>query len=65
MAKLDQSREFRFSPLSQAQLAQMEEVRGVTEIHDRLIAAEALVWQAPIITNDEVLRRSGVAPIIW
>ncbi len=65
MAKLNESREFRFSPLNQAQLAKMGEVEGVTEMHDRLIAAEALVWQAPIITNDEVLRRSGVAPIIW
>lgn len=65
MANLDRSREFRFSPLGQAQLAKMGEIHGVTEMHDRLIAAEALVWQAPIITNDEELRRSGVAATIW
>ena len=65
IANLNRSREFRFSELGQAQLAKMEEVDGVTEMHDRLIAAEALVWQAPIITRDEVLRRSGVAETIW
>ena len=65
LADIKRSREFRFSELGQAQLTKMEEVDGVTEMHDRLIAAEALVWQAPIITREEVLRRSGVAEIIW
>ena len=65
IANLNRSREFRFSELGQAQLTKMEEVDRVTEMHDRLIAAEALVWHAPIITRDEVLRRSGVAEIIW
>ena len=64
IAVLNRSREFRFSELGQAQLTKMGEVDGVTETHDRLIAAEALVWQAPMITRDEVLRRSGVAEII-
>ena len=65
IANINRSNEFRFSALGQAQLTKMGEIDGVTEMHDRLIAAEALVWQAPIITNDEVLRHSGVAEIIW
>jgi len=65
IANINRSREFRFSALGQAQLTKMGEIAGVTEMHDRLIAAEALVWQAPIITKDEALSRSGVAPIIW
>jgi len=65
IANINRSNEFRFSALGHAQLTKMGEIDGVTEMHHRLIAAEALVWQAPIITNDEVLRRSGVAEIIW
>ena len=62
---IDESREFTFSELGRAQLIQMAEVEGVSEMHDRLIAAEALVWQAPIITADEALRRSRSVEVIW
>ncbi len=65
IANINRSREFRFSALGQAQLTKMGEIDGVVEMHDRLILAEALAWQAPIITNDEVIRRCGVAAIIW
>ena len=62
---IDRSQEFTFSELGRAQLTQLEEVEGVSEMHDRLIAAEALVWQAPIITVDETLRRSSSVEVIW
>ena len=62
---INRSLEFEFSELGQAQLTQMEEVGGVTEMHDRLIAAEALVWQAPIITVDGTLSRSRSVETIW
>ena len=65
IANINRSQEFRFSALGQAQLTKMGEIDGVAEMHDRLIVAEALAWQAPIITNDEVIRRCGVAAIIW
>lgn len=65
LADINRSREFQFSAMGQAQMTKLGEIEGVSEMHDRLIAAEALVWQAPIITRDEVLRRSGVAEIIW
>jgi len=59
------SREFTFSELGQSQLEKMEEVTGVLEMHDRLIAAEALVHQAPIISKDAALRAIGVVQVIW
>jgi len=62
---LSGSREFIFSELGQAQLEKMEEVTGVPEMHDRLIVAEALVHQAPIISRDAALRASGVVQVIW
>ena len=60
-----QSNEFVFSELGRAQLEAMEEVEAIPEMHDRLIAAEARVHQAPIISRDEALKASGVVEVIW
>ncbi len=65
IADINQSSEFVFSELGQAQLESMENVVGVPEMHDRLIAAESLVFQAPVISRDKVLRASGVVDVIW
>ncbi len=62
---ISHSRESVFSELGQAQLESMEEVGGVPEMHDRLIAVEALVFHAPIISNDEALRASGMVDVLW
>ncbi len=65
LADIARSREFVFSELGEAQLENLEHLPGIPEMHDKLIMAEALVRQAPIITKDETLRRSGLAPVIW
>jgi PIN domain nuclease of toxin-antitoxin system len=65
LADINDSREFVFSELGQAQLEKMEEVAGVPEMHDRLIAAECLVHDAPIISRDQALRSSGAVEVIW
>ena len=64
-AYINQSSEFVFSELGQAQLESMEKVADVPEMHDRLISAEALVFQAPVISRDEALRTSGLVDVIW
>ena len=64
-AYINQSTEFVFSELGQAQLEGMEQIADVPEMHDRLISAEALVYQAPVISKDEALRTSGLVDIIW
>ncbi len=53
------------SPLDRRQLAALQEVQDVPEIHDRLIAAEAFVLNAPIITRDQVLAASRHVATIW
>ena len=65
LADISGSREFIFSPLGAAQLERMESIPDIPEMHDRLIAAEALVHSAPVISRDEALRRSGVVEVIW
>ena len=65
LADIGRSQEFVFSPLGQQQLERMEALDNLSEIHDRLIAAEALVYLAPIISKDDVLRRSAAVEVIW
>lgn len=65
LADISQSREFVFSSLGSAQLEQIEAIQGVSEMHDRLIVAEAIVHDAPVISKDETLRQSGAAKVIW
>ena len=65
LADIGASREFVFSELGRAQLEAMEQVEGVFEMHDRLIAAESLLRNAPLITKDEVLRGNSMVEIIW
>lgn len=65
LADINNSREFVFSELGQRQLEAMEEVSGVSEMHDRLIAAESLAHHAPLITKDEVLRGNAMVDVIW
>ena len=65
LADIGASREFVFSELGRAQLEAMEQVEGVFEMHDRLIAAESLLRHAPLITKDEVLRGNSMVNVIW
>lgn len=53
------------SPLDRQQLAALQDVHDVSEIHDRLIAAEAFVLDAPIVTRDQVLASSQHVATIW
>lgn len=62
---INNSREFVFSELGQRQLEAMERVEGVSEMHDRLIVAEALAHHAPLISKDAVLRRNAMVDVIW
>ena len=53
------------SPLDRRKLAALQEVHDVPEMHDRLIAAEAFVLDAPIITRDQDLAGSQHIATIW
>lgn len=65
LAEINRSREFVFSELGQAQLESMEFIDDVSEMHDRLIAAEALTQDAAIVSKDESLHRSRAVEVIW
>ena len=62
---INQSTEFMLSPLGQDQLTGMEGLDSGLKMHDRLIAAEALAYQAPVITGDPALWQSEAIESIW
>ena len=35
------------------------------EMHDRLIVATALSYEASLITKDKLIKETGIVPIIW
>ena len=58
-------RSIELSDLGIAQLALLERLPEIGDIHDRLIAAEALHRQAPLLTRDRILRASTQLATIW
>lgn len=53
------------SDLGRAQLERLEFCQEIPEMHDRLIAAESLTLEAPVLTRDEALTASPQIPTIW
>ena len=62
---LDSVSGIELSELGRAQLERLDRFPEVPEMHDRLIAAEADVLGAPVVTRDEVLAASDRIPTIW
>jgi PIN domain nuclease of toxin-antitoxin system len=65
MADLASAQDFALSDLGPAQLAALERLTDVPEMHDRLIAGESLVWRAPVITRDASIRAAHGIQSIW
>ena len=53
------------SELGRAQLELLDRITDVPEMHDRLIAAEAAVLGAPVVTRDPVLAASAQIETVW
>ena len=53
------------SDLGRAQLEKLNLLQEIPEMHDRLIAAESFVRDAPVVTRDEALTTSHRVQTIW
>ena len=53
------------SDLGRAQLEKLELLPGIPEMHDRLIAAESIALDAPVITRDATLAASTRIETVW
>ncbi|GBC75881.1 hypothetical protein HRbin07_00073 [bacterium HR07] len=56
---------FEFSPLDEALILLFPYLPGIHEMHDRIVAAVALRFQAPLLTRDAEIRRSGIIAVQW
>ena len=65
MELFDQSEVFVVSNLGRTQLELLDRLPEIPEMHDRLIAAEALALGAPVVTRDQAIAASPQVQSIW
>ena len=65
MEMFDESEIFVVSDLGRTQLEMLDRLSEVPEMHDRLIAAEALALGVPVVTRDPVIAASPQVQSIW
>jgi len=53
------------SDLGRTQLEWLDRLPEIPEMHDRLVAAEAMVRRAPVVTRDAVLSDSPQIETVW
>ncbi len=62
---IDASDTLRLADLGRTQLGMLDRLPEIPEMHDRLIAAEALALGAPVVTRDPVIAVSPQVQSIW
>jgi PIN domain nuclease of toxin-antitoxin system len=63
--KIEDSENFEITPLDLAILKKADEIDYELEMHDRLIAATALFFDASILTKDQTIKESNLCRVIW
>ena len=53
------------SDLGRVQLEKLDRFPEIPEMHDRLIAAESMALDAPVLTRDETLTASAQIETVW
>ncbi len=59
------ARGMEITDLGMAQLEKLDSLQEIPEMHDRLIAAEALILDAPVITRDREFSDSPQIETVW
>jgi PIN domain nuclease of toxin-antitoxin system len=65
IATLSESPGFRLVVLSTQIALRTQELTTLPDIHDRLIVATALVYDATLITADQTISQSNYVPVVW
>ena len=65
LSALDAVGGIELSDLGRAQLARLDRFPEISEMHDRLIAAESMALDAPVVTRDESLLASPQIETVW
>lgn len=62
---IEESENFEVAPLNVAILKIADKIEADMEMHDRIIVATALYYDATLITKDETIVLSGIVPTLW
>ena len=65
LSRLNKYENFDIAPLDVDILKAADEIKNELEMHDRLIVATAIYFEAMLITKDEVIKKAGIVPTIW
>ncbi|GBD98090.1 PIN domain protein [bacterium BMS3Abin07] len=65
LKKIEEYDNFDIAPLDADILKVADKIEADMEMHDKLIIATALNFQAPLITRDEQIRESAIIKTIW
>jgi len=65
LKKIEGYENFDIAPLDAEILTIADKIEADLEMHDKLIVATALYYEAALITKDELVSKSGVVSTIW
>lgn len=65
VAKIEALANFQIAPLDLDVLKIAENIDAPLEMHDKLIVATAIRYEAALITRDEQITKSAVVKTIW
>lgn len=65
LKKIEGYENFDIAPLDADILTIADKIEADLEMHDRLIAATAIYYEAKLITKDKLIAKSGVVSTIW
>lgn len=65
LKKIERYENFDIAPLDAEILTIADKIEADLEMHDKLIVATALYYEAALITKDELVSKSGVVSTIW
>jgi len=63
--KIEEYENFEIAPLDIDVLKIADKIKANIEMHDRLIIATAIYFDATLITKDEQIEKSGIVSTIW
>ncbi len=63
--QLEGSSNIRFVSLDYQTVLRLRELAAIPEMHDRMIAAEAIEQESALITFDKTITDSGLVEVVW
>ncbi len=65
LEKIEEYENFQIAPLDTDILKRAEKIEVVLEMHDKLIVATSVHYNATLITKDEKIAKSNACLVIW